>query len=363
MTASIENTVVDLFQALEGRGIRYAVLRNYEMFPSLRRANDPSPHTDIDLVVDSRDLADFRTVMAAIAEDHGWDALTECDHWTQSRIRHHNIEAFRLHRARPLEYLQVDVFHGLLLWGLPVYDERRMLEGRIYDRARHLARIDPVKENLYRLLQIHGLYPGAPRKRTRYQEKALAFRASNRESYDQQLTATFGRFGVRAIEALSRGDTPQFIFNIRMGRIWFALRFASHHPLRILFYLGWRLREHMQRFYTRQCGFVLRVAAPDEARRQTVREVMDDLVRNSFLDEWREYEAGTRRSFSDHAVMEQGAIIIEWTKADRADMNLRDYKDRSEIVDAILRAGTRHHKPLYLRRAAADRSTVEAAAG
>jgi len=363
MTASIEKTVVDLFQALERQGIRYAVLRNYEMFPSLLRANDPSPHTDIDLVVDSRDLAEFRAVMAAIAEDHGWDALIECDHWTQSRIRHHHIQAFRLHRTQPLEYLQVDVFHGLLLWGLPVYDERRMLEGRIYDTARRLARIDPVKENLYRLLQIHGLYPSAQRKRTRYQEKALAFRASNREIYDQQLSATFGRFGVRAIEALSRGDIRQFISNMRLGRTWFALWFAIHNPLRIFSYLGWRMRENIQRFYTRQCGFVLRVSAPDESRRQTVREVMDDLVRNSFLDEWREYEAGTRRSFNDHAVMEQGAIIIEWNKADRADMDLRNYKDRSEIVDAILRAGTRHHTPLYLRNRAVDRSTLEAAAG
>jgi hypothetical protein len=363
MIASIEKTVVDLFQALERQGIRYAALRNYEIFPSLRRANDSSPHTDIDLVVDSRDLAEFRAVMAAIAEDHGWDALMECDHWTQSGIRHHNIEAFRLHRARPLEYLQVDVFHGLLLWALPVYDERRMLEGRIYDTARNLARIDPVKENVYRLLQIHGLYPGAERKRARYRERALAFRASNRAIYDQQLAAMFGPFGVRAIEALSRGDTRQFIFNMRFGRTWFALRFALRNPVRIFFYLGWRLRENLQRFYTRQCGFVLRVSAPDESRRHSLRDVMDELVRHSFLEEWRECKAGTRRSFNDHAAMEQGAIIIEWSKADRADMDLRNYKDRSDIVDAILRAGTHHHKPLYLRSATADRSTLEAAAG
>jgi hypothetical protein len=363
MIASIEKTVVDLFQALERQGIRYAVLRNYEIFPSLRRANDSSPHTDIDLVVDSRDLAEFRTLMAAIAADHGWDALMECDHWTQSRIRHHNIEAFRLHRARPLEYLQVDVFHGLLLWGLPVYDERQMLEGRIYDTARSLARIAPVKENVYRLLQIHGLYPNAQPKRARYQEKALAFRVSNREIYDQNLAATFGRFGVRALEALSRGDIRQFIFNMRLGRTWFALRYAFHNPLRIFYYLGCRLRENIQRFYTRQCGFVLRVSAPDEARRQTLREVMDELVRNSFLEEWLECEAGTRRSFNDHVAMEQGAIIIEWNKADRADIDLRDYKDRSDVVEAILRAGARQHKPLYLRSGAAHRSTLEAAAG
>jgi len=85
MIASIENTVATLFGALERREIRYAVLRNYEMFPALQ-SSPGTPHTDIDLVVDSRDLEQFRELLAEIAQDDGWDVLSECDHWTQSKF-------------------------------------------------------------------------------------------------------------------------------------------------------------------------------------------------------------------------------------------------------------------------------------
>jgi len=347
MSTTIENTVVGLFHALEARAVRYAVLRNYEMFPALQAGDAAAPHTDIDLVVDSRDLEEFRLVLAEMAQENGWDVLTECDHWAQSKIRHHNIEVFRFCRADPLEYLQVDVFHSVLVWGLPLFDEQQMLEGRIYDCERGLTRLDPVKENLHRMLQVHGLYPGAKRKRKRYREKVLAFRAANRESFDRNLRAVFSRFGVRAAEALERNDTLSFQRNMRLGRNWFAKRFALRHIRSVPAYLFCRLRENMQRYYTRQCGAVIRTAVRDEAQRLMVRNIMDDLVRSSFMDEWREHEDGGRVSFRDRLEMEQGALILEWCKRGRADLDLSGFHDRSQIVKAILSAFVQRHKRLY----------------
>jgi hypothetical protein len=358
MRETIENTVIRLFRTLEAEGIRYAVLRNYELFPTLKRAAEASPHTDIDLVVDSRDLDSLRDVMAGIAEEHGWDALNECDHWAQSAARHHNIEVFRFHRTQPLEYLQVDVFHGYVLLGLPLYDEAQMLAGRIHDAARGLTRVDAVKENVYRMIQIHGLYPASERKRARYRAGVLAFRASNRDAMDRALTAQFGRFGVPAADALALDDTRLFMRNMRLGRLRFILKFALRRPFSFMAYQVCRLREHILRFRTRQCGLVLRVSVRDESQRPVVRGVMDELVRNSFMDEWREKEAGARTSKKDHAAMEQGAIVIEWSKPDQADTDLREIDDRTAIADMILRVGARHHKPLFLRDSAEISATA-----
>lgn len=357
MTASIESTVASLFHALESREIRYAVLRNYEMFPALQAAS-AGPHTDVDLVVDSRDLEEFRLVLAGIAHEDGWDVLTECDHWAQSKIRQHNIEVFRFSRAEPLEYLQVDVFHGVLVWGLPLFDEQQMLEGRLYDRERGLTRLDPVKENLHRMLQIHGLYPGARRKRKRYREKVLVFRASNRESFDRNLQAVFSGFGVRAAAALERNDTRSFQRNMSLARNWFAIRYALRHVRSVPECVLCRLRENIQRYYTRQCGAVIRIAVRDQVQRQMVRDVMDELVRNSFMDEWREHEEGARISFRERSEMEQGALILEWRQKRPADLDLRGIDHRSEIVNAILRVSAQRHKRLYVRAAEPSRIPI-----
>lgn len=358
MKGIIENTVIGLFRALEASGIRYAVMRNYELFPTLKRDGESSAHTDIDLVVDSRDLDGMRAVLAGIAEEHGWDSLTECDHWAQSAIRHHNIEVFRFQRTRPLEYLQVDVFHGYLLLALPLYDEAGMLEGRVYDLERRLTRVDPIKENIYRLIQIHGLYPGAEQKRARYSATVAAFHASNPDAMEHILTDRFGRFGVPAFEALARNDITQFMRNMRRARLRFILKYALSHPFGILGYIACRFREHVKRFHTRQCGSVVRLAVRGEEQRDLVRGIMNQLVGHSFMDEWSEREAGARTSRKDRAAMEQGAVIIEWADSDRADIDVRHIDDRTELTQTILSVAARQHKPLFQRNSAEIRATA-----
>src|SRR5260370_32189451 len=94
---------------------------------------------------------------------------------------------------------------------------------------------------------------------------------------------------------------------------------------------------------------VIRAEVGDESQRQMVRNIMDELVRNSFMDEWREHEEGARISFSDHVEMEQGALILKWCKTGHADLDLRGIHDKSQIVNAILRVSTQRHKRLYVR--------------
>src|ERR1700676_3731566 len=110
-------TVRELFRRLERARIRYAVMRNYEHLPNIRDERLKRT-TDIDLVIHSEDLARWRQLGTGLAEDHGWDALVECDHWTQSDVRDHHIEAFRFYRFSPAEFLQVDVFHAYIAMGL-----------------------------------------------------------------------------------------------------------------------------------------------------------------------------------------------------------------------------------------------------
>lgn len=158
-------------------------------------------------------------------------------------------------------------------------------------------------------------------------------------------------FGVRALDALERDDMRAFIRHMSYARTWFAIRYAIRHVLSVPTILVCRLRENIKRYLTRQCGVVIRTAVRDEAQRQMVRDVMDDLVRNSFMDEWIEHEAGERRTMKDCVAMEQGAITIQWTEGDRAQLDLRDTGTHQEILDAVVHYLVCRHKQLYARSA------------
>ena len=93
-----------------------------------------------------------------------------------------------------------------------------------------------------------------------------------------------------------------------------------------------------------------------------VRSVMDELVRNSFMDEWCEHEEGARLTLHDHREMEQGALIIEWSRK-RADLDLRGVETRSQTLEAILDIWVRHHRGMYVRVGSHDTPSVVEAGG
>jgi hypothetical protein len=265
-------TVTELFRCLEAQGVAYAVLRNYENLPDLK-VSETGSNTDIDLVVASRDLARFREILTSIAKNLNWDALSECDHFTQSPSRHHNIEIFRFYRVEPLEFLQVDVFHGYLNWGLPLMDEADLLEGSRYDPQRRLTRVDPIKENIYRLAQVHALRGSARAadKIERYRRNVLAARDNHPVEFLASVRRCFGVFGLRAIRALEQNNAGVFGSAMHRAKAYFALRFTLRHPLQTLKFVGQRFLDNRARLKTRQCGTLLKVRAESlEARERFV---------------------------------------------------------------------------------------------
>jgi hypothetical protein len=347
MSIPVETTVERLFRLLEACKIRYAVLHNYEHLPSLRRGEETCLPTDIDLAVNSQDMGKFRQLLAGIAELDGWDALTECNHWAQSPIRHHNIEVFRFYRLDPLDYLQIDVFHGFLISALPLFDEQQLLSGRMYDEARSLTRMDPLKENIFRLFQIAGQYDGSARKVALDRMGVLAFRAHDPELFETGFRGLLSGGALEAVEALERFDMTMFLRKIHNVRSRFVMLSLLRDPLMTPIYLICRLIDHAMRFLTRQCGCAIKVYAPSEFQRGMLRGLMSDLVNLSFIDYWKESEAGVPRGWHEHVMNEQDAVVIEWTGRSDAQVDLSNGPDRLTGACAILSFLVSRHKRLY----------------
>jgi hypothetical protein len=352
-------TVPELFRLLETGRLRYAVLRNYEQLPDLRDGGADLPATDIDFVMDSGDIPAFRQILTTLAETHGWDALTECDHWTQSSVRRHHIEVFRLYRISPPRFLQLDIFHAYLVWGLPLFDEAQMLQGRLWREDGLLTHIDPLKENVFYLLKILGLMgpDRTARKVNRYRERMIGCCLNRGEQFRTLIRDAFSPYGVHSLDALRRGDLALFSKKMRAAKIDFLLRYLLHHPLLALRDLAARFRENRLRFRTRQCGFILTAHAASPAEGAMLGSVMDDLVKSNFIDEWTRQSAGnagiTRK---ERAVMEQGGLVVKWVEQIAARIDVSELKNREAVTGQIIRCLISRHRALFCRRTAAETS-------
>ncbi len=220
-----------LFERLEQSGLRYVILRNYEQLfdgPSQNPGQAHGQATDIDLVIATGDIPRWRKIAVSLAEDFGWDALTECDHFTQSHKHEHHIEIFRYYSHGDQCFLQVDLFHSYLIWGLPFLTEDELLTGRVSDQQRGLTRIDPVKENTFRLLQIQGLigYKHSTAKIARYRDRILRFDREHGRAFREFLNKSFGGCYEQILDALEREDWARYSKTMRMGKALFWSGFA-----------------------------------------------------------------------------------------------------------------------------------------
>ena len=334
-------TAVEFFRRMNAQQVEYALLRNYEQYPSFGH--------DIDLILRWNDLPKWKAVAKSCAEDFGWSALTECDHWARSSCREHTIQILRFYATSPLRYLQIDAFHAMPVNGLPLFDEDALLCGRISD-DRGFFRIDERMENFFRLFQISSLagVAGAEEKLELYRERALSFwsAAGDLDRYG----ASAGFSGMEAaVEHLRAGDLRSFRLKInRQKRAWWRSRMFSH-PWRGSTLILNRFADYMRLFWLRPCGFTVRVSAP--ARQHgMVDAIMRRLVGANFI---RGYTVG-RQHEKRQQVMERGGIAVKWASAERADVILDGDADEERVSARLVTLILERHPRILDRRQAAS---------
>ena len=347
MYSVAEELVSFLFSTLERDGIRYAVLRNYEQFPHFGH--------DVDLVMNRRDIPRWRKIAIAAANREGWDVLTECDHFALSPVRDHNIEVFRFYRISPPAYLQFDLFHGFLVWGLPLFDEAALLESRKRHQHQPFTTIDPVIENLFRLLQIEKL-AGLGRSRDkveRYRDRVLQFCGSREDTLRRAVREAFGQTGLRALTHLQNGDLSAFGKAMRRGKLHWVLRHAARHPFRTIKTLVARLIDQSRTRRTRQCGFVLHICASDTVQQKRLFDTLDALVRSNVLHEWTADAAWERQVQGfERDVMLRCGLVVKWEEArEIAVLDLGSITTDDDLIKRIIEHLIDRHRILCRREA------------
>jgi len=315
-------TAQRFFARMNDQQVDYAVLRNYEQFPSFGH--------DIDLVVRWSHLPQWKAIASACAAEFNWSALTECDHWAKSRSREHTIQILRFYSMEPVEYLQIDAFHATVVNGLPLFNEEMLFGGRVWD-DRGFYRIDERAENFFRLFQIARLIgvAGTGERIARYTERAIGFWNAAGDLEDYGARIGFPRI-LSAVERLKCGELRCYKQEIdRQKRAWWTAQVRAH-PLRSAATIFNRIVDYLRLYWLRPCGFAARVCASGE-HRVRLDAIMSRLVGANFIPA---YTAGAGMKMR-HRVLERGGVVVEWVSAERSDL-IVDAKVTEDEVTAKL---------------------------
>jgi hypothetical protein len=334
----LDATVIDFFSRMNGEGVDYAVLRNYETYPKFRH--------DIDLVVRWKDLPHLLEVAKSCAMDQGWSALTECDHWARTASHEHTIQIKRFYSVDPLDYLQIDAFHSHLVLGLPLFDEDALLRERIKD-SRGFFRIDGRVENFCRLLTIARLVgvEGTEEKVKRYSERALSFWEKVPASSAFAESIGFPNIST-VLDLLRLGELRSFKKEIKkLKRSWLIKKVFSH-PYGACKMILDRCGDYLRLFLLRPCGFDIRVFASDEGQRQRLEQIMHKLTGANIITYFT-VSSGFRKK---QKVRERGGIVVVWSPAKSADIIMDCHADEQSIMSMLLKLIIERHPRLLDQR-------------
>ncbi|MBK8189774.1 MAG: hypothetical protein IPK79_04925 [Vampirovibrionales bacterium] len=338
-------TVEALFQDLERSGVRYALLRNYERFPQFGH--------DIDLVMAAEDMAPWRDVARAVARRFEWDALTECRHWAQSREPLHRVHVFRFYRRAPMAFLEVDLFHGYSLWGLPLAGEAAVLAGRRPDAAGRFTHVDPCDEHGAHMLQMRRLmrFAQTEAKLARYRDKILRFYEANPDAFNQWLLRFYGPAGVKALRALMEGDFRAFGQRMSQTQRDVLRRRFARAPLRSARQMLARAVDLAWTYGRNPCGFVLPVDAPLQSDRASLLTALEALARTNVLIGFTAQRAHRRGlSWGERQLMERGGAVIKWTKSGAPGAFCVDPGEPQDgLAQRLLQRCMDRHPPIWTR--------------
>lgn len=304
MLSTTDATVVELFKKFEASGLCYAVLRNYENYPNFSH--------DIDLVMQYSNIPEARRIIAETAQAFKWDSAHECAHWNQSLVPIHKIEVFKLYSLDELEYLQIDLFHGMALLGIPFLTEQELLLDRIKD-PRGFWRISKGNENLIRLMQLSRIPPDTE-KYNKYLQALRKYAGEHEGEFTNEVNLKLGKYGLLALKDLLNKDHAQARIKFRWLRIKFILK--AFQKLGIPYVISTILQRFLSQwgsFIGNPCGFILTV--DPKAQMSTLTDALEILQTRNWLILWS--KSNSRSPFltwADRQVLERGGIILKQTR-------------------------------------------------
>lgn len=325
--------MLSIIRELEAQSLPYAIARNYENYPDFGH--------DLDLYFDSS-AESFEMVAKIVAAKYDWDLVTRCDHWSKSDVRTHNIDVFFFYKLDSKEVLQVDLFQGVLIWGVPLISASTIIRARERHESDLFYRPNLTHENIFRALQIARLstYSDQGKKVSRYRHRLLCYMKENQSVFYNTLHDLHLQVHCATFQALKVKNFPRFRKGFLYAKLLFILKFAFNKPKIFLYCLYSRLLDYYRFFHKAPCGLKICIETSSEKQRNYVRGSLNEFMKLNLISGWREKDTRWCTNWQERKVLERAGVLVEWLNAN------------NKKSDLIIVTGTSYNKvrSLLLRR-------------
>jgi len=336
-----QQTIISTIHELETNRIDYTIARNYENYPDFGH--------DLDLFYHAPVLT-FEKIAKKVAAKNSWDIVTYCDHWSKSSISEHNIDVFRFYKLDTSEYLQIDLFRGFLIWGIPFISAEEILKERKLHSSGFFYRPNGALENIFRLLQINSLIgnDSATNKVSRYRERVLRFCDSEKDSL-LVCGKKRGLFYIDvALKYLHTKDYSRFSYYMNKSKKRFLIRYVFKHPINSFRQLIARVGDYYRLFYASPCGVELNIYASDLSQKKIVESELNELIKNDFISSWVEAKNKFMLTVKERRILERAGVVIRWVAYQNENiLSVNECESRKEISRMLCKSIIFRHKVIF----------------
>jgi len=213
-----------------------------------------------------------------------------------------------------LEYLQVDLFRGFLVWGCPlasaceITDLRELHEGGCFHRP------DLATENIFRALQINRLLANSESraKIERYRQRLLGYVSQNRTAYLNQAARIGLPITDEIVDALEAEDFLEFKKLMNKAKRHFMGSKFLRNPVRTARKVLARAGDYYRSYHSTPCGSRALVYAHTGKQKDYVRSALNRMSAAGFITSWTERTGRGMLSINERKILERMGVVLEW---------------------------------------------------
>jgi len=339
-----QNSIRSIINGLHKKNITYAIARNYENFPDFGH--------DMDLYYDD-DNSKIIEILISTARNYKWDIITQCEHWTSSKIKEHNITAFYFYNIRTNESLQIDLFSGFLVFGVPLMHSKDILKARQLSINNKFYTSNLEVENIFRILQIHKLSSNLlnESKILRYMDRIINYEYK----YPTKISHCANGLGLyliqNALNYLIKGKRTKFCLIMSLSKKIFLIQKLFVEPKKTFYSLLERAKEYYRLFISHPCGISISIATQNSTQKKFVEKALSKLVDFRIIPSWSLIKNSTRSLLQQKKILERGGVLIKFNDVNEpSDIALNKNDDLNIIYNAILKNFIYRHKIIYINK-------------
>tara|TARA_B100001741_G_C16512510_1_gene580489 strand:- start:297 stop:1280 length:984 start_codon:yes stop_codon:yes gene_type:complete len=265
-------TVIFLLKEFNKKNIPYCIARNYENFPNFK--------SDLDIFYINK-LNLIKKIFINTAKKFHWDYLIYDENKSKNFLDQNKIEIFYFYDRKKENFLQIDFFRSMLVFGVPYFKFKNENIEKIKKKFNILPRIISKTYHVFQIASLLPINTNNKKKIIKYKTRFLSLKIKN--TYKKNVF--FENFLLIKIQKTLKLNKLKF-FNalIFIYKLQIFLKYYLKNPLKIYEFF-FRIYEYYLLFFKQKSGFKISIINKKHIIKNA-EETLNRFKKLKIIDNW-----------------------------------------------------------------------------